>query len=319
MHGQNHIKSDGLTTKVRILFLSNQKQKAIRDIVVQCDRVAYLGDRRYRTPAVWTMAHCGICNQYCVEQRFSSEANSSSASQELPRNSPPLVPILNHMNPIHALPTDFFEINFNIILPSMSVFKVASFPQVSPNIPVWTSAFPVHATCSVHIIPHLITRTIFRGQHKSLTSSLSNFPVRVTSSLLRPNISLSTHFSSWAHNYYTLHIFWGVTPFRLANNRYNAQTFRKSIMPSSSGSSSSRRIITRLCCAFVKANVKSESRFVIVNTTKVQDGASGQTYASAHLTQPRSPWYPWTRSWVEAILHISMDINKVTTFKMMHK
>ena len=53
-------------------------------------------------------------------------ANGSLGSQEIPRvlwnpkvhyrvhNSPPLFPIL--MNSVHALPTDFFEIHFNIIL-----------------------------------------------------------------------------------------------------------------------------------------------------------------------------------------------------------
>jgi hypothetical protein len=61
----------------------------------------------------------------------------------------------------------------------MPVFKVASFPQVSPTIPVCNSAFPVHATCSVHAILRLITRTIFGEQHTPLTSSLSNLPVRV--------------------------------------------------------------------------------------------------------------------------------------------
>jgi len=115
----------------------------------------------------------------------------------------------------------------------------------------------------------------FGEQYKSLTYSLRILPVPVISSFLRPNISLSSHFSSWAHSYYVLHICWGVTPFRLANNRYNTQTFPKSVMPSSSGSSSPRRT-TCLCCAFVKVKGKSESRIVIVNTSKVLDGARGQ-------------------------------------------
>ena len=77
---------------------------------------------------------------------------------------------------------------------------------------------------------------------------------------------------------------------------YNTQTIRKSAMILSSGSSSPRRITTRLCYEPVKAKGKSEGRIVIVNTTKILDGGSDQIYASALLTQPRSARYPWTRS-----------------------
>jgi hypothetical protein len=64
----------------------------------------------------------------------------------------------------------------------------------------------------------LIIRNIFEEQYKSLTFPLRNLPVPVISSLWRPNISLSTHFSSWAHSYFMLHIFWGVTFWWLVNN-----------------------------------------------------------------------------------------------------
>jgi len=90
----------------------------------------------------------------------------------------------------------------------------------------------------------------------------------------------------------------------------------------------------------VKAKAKSEGRFVIANTTKLTlilltwriwsapnnanrwqkgfnsafkgliDGARGQTYAFARLIQPRSPRYPWARSSVDVIPHISTDMNK---------
>jgi hypothetical protein len=60
-----------------------------------------------------------------------SEADSRSGGQDIPHlfwntkvyyrvhKSPPLIPLLSQMNPVHNLTLSFFNIHFNIILPAL--------------------------------------------------------------------------------------------------------------------------------------------------------------------------------------------------------
>ena len=96
-----------------------------------------------------------------MEQSPSWDSNICSASHELPRmswnpavhcrviNSPPLAPVLSHLNLVHALSPHFFQIRFNsILLPTARSSKWSfsfSFPHqncVCISLLTYTSHMP---------------------------------------------------------------------------------------------------------------------------------------------------------------------------------
>ena len=138
-------------------------------------------------------------------------ANWFAASQEIPRISrnpkvhyrthkrAPPVPILGQPNPIHIPTSHLLEIHPNIIHPSTprspQSYLSLRFPHQDPIHPL---SSPIRATCPAHLmLLDFITRTILGEEYKSFSSSLcSLLHSLVTSSLLGPNILLSTIFSN---------------------------------------------------------------------------------------------------------------------------
>jgi hypothetical protein len=144
-----------------------------------------------------------------MEQSPSWEANSHAGGY-IPRllwnpkvhyrvhKSPPLVPILRHMHPVHSFPPSFFKIHFYIILQSMP--RSSEWPltfRFSDQNFVRISHLPVRATCTAHLILLDLITLVKLSETYKLRSSLLCIPLQppATSSLLAPNIRLSTLFT----------------------------------------------------------------------------------------------------------------------------
>jgi len=114
-------------------------------------------------------------------------------------NSPPPVPILNQLDPVHALTSHFLKIHLNIILPSTpGPFKWPLSLRFSHQNRMYTFTLPIRATCPAHLIRlDLFNRIILVEEYSSLSSSLCNFlHSLVNSSLFSSNILLDTLFSN---------------------------------------------------------------------------------------------------------------------------
>ena len=148
---------------------------------------------------------------YSMEQSPSWEAKRFLDSQEIPRiwmnakvhyrshKFPPPLPILSQLDPVHTL----YPISWRSILILSSHLRLGLpsglFPSGFPTKILYTPLLsPIRATCATHLsLLDFITQKVLGEEYISLSTSLCSFlQSPVTSSLLGPNILLSTLFSN---------------------------------------------------------------------------------------------------------------------------
>ena len=160
-----------------------------------------------------------------MEQSPSWEANSFSASQEIPRilwnpmfhysiqKNAPAVRILSQINPVHTTSLYFLNTHFNIILPSTPrTFRLLFSSGLTTKTLSASFLFPICATCPTHfILLDFITRLCSENYGSLISSCCSLFhapchlvlhgPKYLLQHLVLqhpqpPNILLSTLFSN---------------------------------------------------------------------------------------------------------------------------
>jgi hypothetical protein len=141
-----------------------------------------------------------------IELSPSWEAANCAATQEFPtflwnpkihygvHKSPPLVPILSQINPIH---TTLSKIHFNIVHHLSLGIHSGLFLSGCPINILYVFLLPIRATCPAHLIlPDLVTLIMFDEEYKLWSTSLcSLLQPPVTSCLFGPNFPLNTLFS----------------------------------------------------------------------------------------------------------------------------
>jgi hypothetical protein len=144
-----------------------------------------------------------------VEQSVIWEANGHSASQEIPHptwnpmvhysvhNSPPLVPILSHMNPIHTFPP-YFPNTHSTIFPSTSRYSKWCLPLRFLRLRFYMH-FPIsrmRATCPAHW--NNTKAILFRALRFCMVVKFANFVTFMTVSGGRDNhVGAMTILAHW--------------------------------------------------------------------------------------------------------------------------
>lgn len=106
----------------------------------------------------------------------------------------PLGPILIQINPVHAIPSYCFKIQFHIILPSTTM---------SSKVTWFSSSFPcIYLLCPSNHIGFSIPNNMWLVKLEYMFTHYAVFPPSHTASHLDPNSLLNTLFSSTS--YYVL-------------------------------------------------------------------------------------------------------------------